>query len=85
MENTRHKPTYSLLEDPYERLLAGITLLAYKDLFSNNIAQRNSAKLYFRDNPYQLTPKVLEVIETQFNKEKKERGYKYAEFKFKAN
>lgn len=85
MENTRHKLTYSLLEDPYGRLLAGITLAAYKDLFSNNIAQRNSAKLYFRDNPYQLTPEVLEEIEIQFNKEKKERGYKYAKFKFKAN
>ncbi len=85
MESTRHKPTYTLLEDPYERLLAGITLVAYKDLFSNNIAQRNSAKLYFRDNPYQLPPKVLEEIETHFNKEKKERGYKYAEFNFKAN
>ena len=85
MENKRHKPTYSLLEDPYERLLVGITFVAYKDLFSNNIAQRNSAKLYFRDNPYHLSPKVLEEIEIQFNKEKKERGYKYAEFNFKAN
>lgn len=85
MKNTRHKPTYSLLEDPYERLLVSITLTAYKDLFSNNIAQRNSAKLYFRDNPYQLPPKVLEEIEIQFNKEKKERGYKYAEFDFEAN
>ena len=85
MENTRHKPTYSLLENPYERLLAGITLVAYKDLFSNNIQHRKSAMLYFRDNPYQLSPKVLEEIEIQFNKEKKERGYKYAEFKFKTN
>ena len=85
MEDTRHKPTYSLLDDPYERLLAGITLVAYKDLFSNNIAQRNSAKLYFRDNPYRLSEKVMEEIEIQFNKEKKERGYNYAEFKFKGN
>ena len=85
MKNTRHKPSYILIEDPYERLLASITLLAYKDLFSNNIAQRNSAKLYFRDNPYRLSPKVLDEIKIQFNKEKKERGYKYAEFEFKAN
>ena len=85
MEDTRHKPTYSMLDDPYERLLAGITLVAYKDLFSNNEAQRRSAKLYFRDNPYQLPPKVLEEIEIQFNKEKKERGYKYAELNFKTN
>ena len=85
MEDTRHKPAYSLLDDPYERLLAGITLVAYKDLFSNNIAKRNSAKLYFRDNPYHLSERVLEEIEMQFNKEKKERGYKYAEFNFKAN
>lgn len=85
MENTRHKPTYSLLKNPYEKLLAGITLEAYKDLFSNNEAQRRSAMLYFRDNPYMLSEKVLEEIEIQFNKEKKERGYKYAEFKFKAN
>ena len=74
-----------MLEDPYERLLAGITLVAYKDLFSNNIAQRNSAKLYFRDNPYNLSARVLEEIEMQFNKEKKERGYKYAELNFKTN
>lgn len=85
MKNTRHKPTYSLLEDPYERLLAGITLVAYKDLFSRDIAQRNSAKLYFRDNPYKLSEKVMEEIELQFNKEKKERGYKYAKFNFKTN
>lgn len=85
MENTRRKPSYSLIDDPYEMLLAGITLVAYKDLFSNNEAQRNSAKLYFRDNPYQLPEKVMEEIEIQFNKEKKERGCKYAEFDFKTN
>ena len=85
MEDTRHKPTYSMLDDPYERILAGITLLAYKDLFSNNEAQRKSAMLYFRDNPYNLSEKVMEGIEMQFNKEKKERGCKYAEFNFKAN
>ena len=85
MEDTHHKPTYSMLYDPYERLLAGITLVAYKDLFSNNEAQRNSAKLYFRDNPYHLSERVLEEIERQFNKEKKERGYNHAEFNFKAN
>ena len=85
MEDTRHKLTYSMLDDPFDRLLAGITLTAYKDLFSNNEAQRNSAKLYFRDNPYHLSEKVMEEIEMQFNKEKKERGYNYAEFKFKAN
>ena len=85
MEDTRHKPTYSLLDDPYERLLAGITLTAYRDLFSNNIAQRRSAMLYFRDNPYNLSARVLEEIEKQFSKEKKERGYNHAKFKFKAN
>ena len=85
MEDTHHKPTYSLLDEPYEKLLAGITLVAYKDLFSNNEAQRKSAMLYFRDNPYNLSEKVMEGIEMQFNKEKKERGCKYAEFNFKAN
>lgn len=85
MEDTRYKPTYSILDDPYDRLLVGITLEAYKDLFSNNEAQRNSAKLYFRDNPYNLSERVLEEIEKQFNKEKKERGYNHAEFNFKAN
>ena len=74
-----------MLEDPYEKLLAGITLEAYKDLFSNNEAQRRSAMLYFRDNPYHLSEKVMKEIEMQFNKEKKERGYKYAELNFKAN
>ena len=85
MEDTHHKPTYSMLDDPYEKLLAGITLTAYKDLFSDNDAQRRSAKLYFRDNPYNLSARVLEEIEMQFKKEKKERGCKYANFNIKAN
>lgn len=77
------KTSYFLsVEDPYERLFFKIIRDAYDDLFSKNEQTRTSAQLFFRDNPYELGECTLNMIEKQFEKDKKERGCTYAKFKY---
>lgn len=79
MEETKY---FLSVDEPYERLFFKIIRDAYNDLFSKNERTRKSAQLFFRDNPYELSENILDQIEKQFEKDKKERGCTYANFKF---
>lgn len=76
---------YLTSDDPYERLFFKLIRDTYDDLFSKNEQKRKSAQLFFRDNPYELSDSVLDKIEKQFEKDKKERGCVYAKFKYQAD
>lgn len=62
MTHNRVKDFDNHIDDPYDLLIIGIVRQAVKDLNSKNPKVRESAALFFRDNPLGLSDGFIDTI-----------------------